>query len=53
VALVKAAVRLEGLDVGPVRTPLTDLPPAHVEELTAIIANGRTLLEKHRTEEAK
>ena len=48
VALVKAAVRLEGLAVGPVRTPLTDLPPAHVEELTAIIANGRTLLEKHR-----
>ncbi|MFE9727784.1 5-dehydro-4-deoxyglucarate dehydratase [Streptomyces sp. NPDC005794] len=53
VALVKAAVRLEGLDVGPVRTPLTDLPPAHIAELTAIIANGRTLLEKHRTEEVK
>ncbi|MEU1485522.1 5-dehydro-4-deoxyglucarate dehydratase [Streptomyces sp. NPDC005752] len=47
VSLVKAAVRLEGLDVGPVRTPLTEPSAAHIEELTAIIAAGRTLLEKH------
>ncbi|MFF0071397.1 5-dehydro-4-deoxyglucarate dehydratase [Streptomyces sp. NPDC005494] len=53
VSLVKAAVRLEGLDVGPVRTPLTEPTAAHVEELTAIIANGRALLEKYGTEEAK
>ncbi|MFE2057737.1 5-dehydro-4-deoxyglucarate dehydratase [Streptomyces sp. NPDC059446] len=53
VSLVKAAVRLEGLDVGPVRTPLTEPPAAHVEELASIIANGRALLEKYREEEAK
>lgn len=53
VSLVKAAVRLEGLDVGPVRTPLTEPPAAHIEELAAIIANGRTLLEKYGAEGAK
>ncbi|MFJ8754738.1 5-dehydro-4-deoxyglucarate dehydratase [Streptomyces sp. NPDC102441] len=53
VALVKAAVRLEGLDVGPVRTPLTEPTAAHIEELTSIIGNGRTLLEKYRAREAK
>ncbi|MDQ0797034.1 5-dehydro-4-deoxyglucarate dehydratase [Streptomyces sp. B1I3] len=47
VSLVKAAVRLEGLDVGTVRTPLTEPPAAHIDELTGIIANGRALLEKH------
>lgn len=53
VSLVKAAVRLEGLDVGPVRTPLTEPSAEHVEELTSIIADGRALLEKYRAEEAK
>ncbi|MFI8004243.1 5-dehydro-4-deoxyglucarate dehydratase [Streptomyces sp. NPDC086010] len=53
VSLVKAGVRLEGLDVGPVRTPLTEPPAAHVEELGAIIANGRALLEKYSTREAR
>ncbi|WP_203185512.1 5-dehydro-4-deoxyglucarate dehydratase [Streptomyces pratensis] len=53
VSLVKAAVRLEGLDVGPVRTPLTEPSDAHIEELTAIIANGRALLEKYRAGEGK
>ncbi|MET9590391.1 5-dehydro-4-deoxyglucarate dehydratase [Streptomyces sp. NPDC006516] len=53
VSLVKAAVRLEGLDVGPVRTPLTEPPAAHIEELAAIIANGRALLEKYGAEGAK
>lgn len=47
VSLVKAGVRLEGLDVGEVRTPLTEPPAEHIEELTAIVANGRALLEKH------
>ncbi|MFJ3079213.1 5-dehydro-4-deoxyglucarate dehydratase [Streptomyces halstedii] len=51
VSLVKAGVRLGGLDVGTVRTPLTEPPAAHVEELAAIIATGRALLEKHRTGE--
>ncbi|MFE4452677.1 5-dehydro-4-deoxyglucarate dehydratase [Streptomyces sp. NPDC056796] len=53
VSLVKAAVRLGGLDVGPVRTPLTDPPAAHVEELGSVIAGGRALLEKYRAGEAK
>ncbi|MEU8704646.1 5-dehydro-4-deoxyglucarate dehydratase [Streptomyces sp. NPDC048565] len=53
VSLVKAGVRLEGLDVGPVRTPLTEPPAAHIEELTSIVADGRALLEKHRAGEAK
>ncbi|MET7367108.1 5-dehydro-4-deoxyglucarate dehydratase [Streptomyces sp. NPDC005566] len=47
VSLVKAGVRLEGLEVGEVRTPLTEPPAEHVEELAVIIANGRALLEKH------
>ncbi|WP_250289963.1 5-dehydro-4-deoxyglucarate dehydratase [Streptomyces atroolivaceus] len=53
VSLVKAAVRLEGLDVGPVRAPLTEPPAAHIEELTSIITNGRALLEKYPAGEAK
>ncbi|MFF4247056.1 5-dehydro-4-deoxyglucarate dehydratase [Streptomyces sp. NPDC001822] len=53
VSLVKAGVRLEGLDAGPVRTPLTEPPAAHVEELGAIIANGRALLEKYVAREAR
>ncbi|WP_327269889.1 5-dehydro-4-deoxyglucarate dehydratase [Streptomyces sp. NBC_01218] len=44
VSLVKAAVRLQGLDVGEVRTPLTEPPAAHVEELARIIDDGRALL---------
>ena len=51
VSLVKAGVRLGGLDVGTVRTPLTEPPAAHIEELAALIATGRALLEKHRTGE--
>ncbi|OKJ18557.1 hypothetical protein AMK21_20100 [Streptomyces sp. CB00316] len=41
VSLVKAGVRLQGLDVGEVRTPLTEPPAAHVKDL---IASGRALL---------
>ncbi|MER5890073.1 5-dehydro-4-deoxyglucarate dehydratase [Streptomyces sp. NPDC001941] len=44
VSLVKAAVRLQGLDVGEVRPPLSEPAPAHVEELAGIIARGRALL---------
>lgn len=38
VSLVKAGVRLQGLDVGEVRTPLTEPPAAHVKDLIEIIA---------------
>ncbi|WP_030590107.1 5-dehydro-4-deoxyglucarate dehydratase [Streptomyces anulatus] len=49
VSLVKAGVRLQGLDVGEVRTPLTEPPAAHVKDLIEIIASGRALLEEHAT----
>jgi 5-dehydro-4-deoxyglucarate dehydratase len=44
VALVKAGVRLEGLDVGPVRPPLAEPDPAHVAHLAELIAVGRGLI---------
>lgn len=37
VGIVKAGVRLVGRDAGPVRPPLTDLLPAELEELDALI----------------
>ncbi|WP_336204887.1 5-dehydro-4-deoxyglucarate dehydratase [Nonomuraea sp. LPB2021202275-12-8] len=40
VSLVKAGVRLRGLDVGGVRPPLMDPSPEHVAELEKIIAAG-------------
>ncbi|MGW1603857.1 5-dehydro-4-deoxyglucarate dehydratase [Streptomyces eurythermus] len=43
VALVKAAVRLRGLDVGGVRPPLTDPTPEHLAELEEIIAKGAAI----------
>jgi 5-dehydro-4-deoxyglucarate dehydratase len=44
VSLVKAAVRLEGLDVGPVRPPLSEPDPRHVQRLAELIAKGRELI---------
>jgi 5-dehydro-4-deoxyglucarate dehydratase len=44
VSLVKAGVRLRGLDVGGVRPPLSEPTPAHVEELSALIERGHALL---------
>ncbi|GAA0399863.1 putative 5-dehydro-4-deoxyglucarate dehydratase [Acrocarpospora corrugata] len=44
VSLVKAGVRLRGLDVGPVRPPLTDLSPEHLDELDGLIKTGLGLL---------
>ncbi|MDA0633823.1 dihydrodipicolinate synthase family protein, partial [Nonomuraea sp. MCN248] len=44
VALVKAGVRLGGLDVGPVRPPLVDAAPEDVAELEALIKHGRALI---------
>jgi 5-dehydro-4-deoxyglucarate dehydratase len=48
VSLVKAGVRLGGLDVGGVRPPLGEPAPAHVEELARVIERGRALLEGER-----
>ncbi|RKN03652.1 5-dehydro-4-deoxyglucarate dehydratase [Streptomyces radicis] len=44
VSLVKAGVRLRGLDVGGVRAPLADPEPAHVEELAALLDKGLALV---------
>ncbi|MEV0279811.1 5-dehydro-4-deoxyglucarate dehydratase [Streptomyces sp. NPDC050610] len=44
VALVKAGVRLGGLDVGEVRPPLTEPTAAHMKELAELIERGRALL---------
>ena len=38
VSIVKAGARIVGHDAGPVRAPLTDLKPAEVEQLAALIA---------------
>ncbi|MEV4372337.1 5-dehydro-4-deoxyglucarate dehydratase [Nonomuraea sp. NPDC049637] len=43
VALVKAGVRLRGLDVGPVRPPLVDVAEGHLAELDALIRSGLAL----------
>ncbi|TQK43732.1 5-dehydro-4-deoxyglucarate dehydratase [Streptomyces sp. SLBN-118] len=45
VSLVKAGVRLEGLDVGDVRPPLSEPLPAHITALADLIERGRALLE--------
>jgi 5-dehydro-4-deoxyglucarate dehydratase len=44
VALVKAGARLSGLEVGPVRPPLVDATPEHVDQLAAIIERGRAVI---------
>ncbi|WP_077801938.1 5-dehydro-4-deoxyglucarate dehydratase [Streptomyces sp. JHA26] len=44
VALVKAGVRLRGLDVGEVRAPLHEPADDHVEQLARIIDRGYALL---------
>lgn len=45
VALVKAGVRSNGLDVGPVRPPLVDPTPEHVDELARIVEAGLRLVD--------
>lgn len=49
-ALGKAGVRLQGLDAGEVRTPLTEPPTAHAEDHIEIIASGRALLAEGASE---
>ncbi|RJQ68508.1 5-dehydro-4-deoxyglucarate dehydratase [Pseudonocardiaceae bacterium YIM PH 21723] len=44
VSLVKAAVRMTGLDVGGVRAPLVDPSEEHLAELKSIVEAGRNLV---------
>src|SRR5882757_2531981 len=44
VALVKAGVRLRGLDVGEVRPPLSEPSPTHTKELGELIERGLALV---------
>ena len=44
VSLVKAGVRLRGLDVGPVRPPLVDPSPEHIDELSRLIKTGLSIV---------
>ncbi|MEU7720832.1 5-dehydro-4-deoxyglucarate dehydratase [Streptomyces tibetensis] len=46
VALVKAGVRLRGLDVGEVRSPLHEPSEDHVKQLAEVIERGYALLEE-------
>ncbi len=48
VSLVKAGVRLRGLDVGEVRPPLHEPSGDHVKQLADVIARGHALLEEAR-----
>jgi 5-dehydro-4-deoxyglucarate dehydratase len=48
VALVKAGVRLRGLEVGEVRPPLHEPTEDHVKQLARIIERGYELLEEQR-----
>jgi len=48
VALVKAGVRLRGLDVGEVRPPLHEPTEDHVKQLTQLIERGYALLEEDK-----
>ncbi|AZS88000.1 5-dehydro-4-deoxyglucarate dehydratase [Streptomyces griseoviridis] len=48
VALVKAGVRLGGLDVGEVRPPLHEPTEDHVKQLAQLIERGHALLEEDR-----
>jgi 5-dehydro-4-deoxyglucarate dehydratase len=44
ISLVKAGMRRSGVDVGPVRPPLTGPDPDTVEELTRLAEAGRAAL---------
>jgi len=44
VALVKAGVRLRGLEVGEVRPPLSEPSPTHTKELAELIEHGLSLV---------
>jgi 5-dehydro-4-deoxyglucarate dehydratase len=40
VSIIKAGATIVGHSAGPVRAPLTDLKPAEVEQLAALIAQA-------------
>ncbi|MFE1379591.1 5-dehydro-4-deoxyglucarate dehydratase [Streptomyces sp. NPDC058740] len=44
VSLVKAGVRMNGLDVGEVRPPLSEPHPEHLKELAVLVDRGRAAL---------
>ncbi|MGH3423181.1 MAG: 5-dehydro-4-deoxyglucarate dehydratase [Nocardioidaceae bacterium] len=44
VSLIKAAARIRGAEVGPVRAPLTDPTPAHLAELEQLVTAGLGLV---------
>jgi 5-dehydro-4-deoxyglucarate dehydratase len=44
VSLVKAAAKLRGAKVGPVRAPLADPPPEHLDVLDALLTKGLGLV---------
>jgi 5-dehydro-4-deoxyglucarate dehydratase len=46
VSLVKAGVRMRGLDVGEVRPPLTEPTEDHVKQLAQLIERGYALIEE-------
>ncbi|MFR9727132.1 5-dehydro-4-deoxyglucarate dehydratase [Streptomyces sp. MS19] len=46
VSLVKAGVRLRGLDVGPVRPPFTEPAPAHLDRLAELLDHGLGLVKR-------
>ncbi|MFI5817557.1 5-dehydro-4-deoxyglucarate dehydratase [Streptomyces rishiriensis] len=48
VSLVKAAVRLRGLDVGEVRPPLHEPSEEHVKQLALVMERGYALLEEDK-----
>ncbi|MFF5186158.1 5-dehydro-4-deoxyglucarate dehydratase [Streptomyces sp. NPDC000345] len=48
VSLVKAGVRLRGLDVGEVRPPLHEPSEDHVKQLAQVIERGHALLEEDK-----
>ncbi|WP_371651977.1 MULTISPECIES: 5-dehydro-4-deoxyglucarate dehydratase [unclassified Streptomyces] len=52
VSLVKAGVRLAGLEVGEVRPPLNEPDEAHIKQLAALIERGRSLLTEGEGEPA-
>ncbi|WP_330468329.1 5-dehydro-4-deoxyglucarate dehydratase [Streptomyces longwoodensis] len=51
VALVKAGVRLRGLDVGEVRPPLHEPSEDHVKQLAQVIERGHALLDEDSMED--
>jgi hypothetical protein len=52
VSIVKAGATIAGHTAGPVRPPLSDLKPAEVEELRALIASSARRTVRHGAKKA-